>query len=48
MTEYYVQTTEKGRKRVLDKLVGKSLLKNLTADGKAKLKDIIDRCIYHI
>ena len=45
MQKYYDQTTDEGRKRVLEELVGESLLKNLTADGKEKLKNIIDRCI---
>ena len=45
MQKYYDQTTDEGRKRVLEELVGESLLKNLTADGKEKLKNIIYRCI---
>ena len=48
MTKYYDQTTDEGRRSVVDELVGESLLKNLTDDGKAKLKDIIDRCVYYI
>ena len=45
---YHDQTTDEGRRKVLDELVGKSLLKNLTDDGKEKLKDIIDRCVHYI
>ena len=48
MTKYYDQTTDEGRRNAVDELVGESLFKNLKADGKAKLKDIIDRCVYYI
>ena len=48
MTKYYDQTTDEGRRSVVDELVGESLFKNLKADGKSKLKDIIDRCVYYI